>query len=212
MTAQERKEKSENYLRKLNTPINPYLPLIEEDETTIRAGRDISKRILILTYLNVIAEGGAKKKIVNFLKDERLWDDVSEGEKNLIKKHELTKQDKINLSWRSESIWLMLWAINKVEDLGLPATQCSVNEILDRLPGFLAPTKEFIETATTRSTAEILNMSDLIYRIHWATRQAILKREEAPVGLNDSIIYERHYAINWITCYEENWDKVTTDT
>ena len=55
-------------------------------------------------------------------------------------------------------------------------------------------------------------MSDLLYRMHWATRQAGLDGKETPANLSDSIIYERHYAINWITYYEENWDDVTTDT
>jgi hypothetical protein len=213
MTAQERKEKTETYLTNLNVPINPHLPLIEEEsEAVIRSGQDIARRILILTYLNVVQEGGDKKEIIAFLKNEGLWNDVSEDEKELLKKTKLTKQDKINLSWRSEGVWLMLWAINKVGELEMPTTQCTINEILCRLPGFLTSTKEFIETATVRPTAEILDMADLLYRMHWSTRQAGLDANEAPADLDDSIVYERHYAINWITYYEENWDDVTTDT
>jgi len=213
MTAQDRKKNSDNYLKKLNIPVNSHLPQIEEeDEVIIRSGQDIAKRILILTYLNVVGEGGDKNKIIDFLKKEELWDDVSGDEKDLLKKSKLTKKDKINLSWRSEGIWLMLWAINKVEHLDLPTTQCVINDILNRLPEFLAPPKEFFEAAIVRPAAAILDMSDLMYRIHWATRQGELDGKEIPANLEHSIVYERHYAINWITYYEENWDDVTTDT
>lgn len=213
MTAQQRKKKTEQYLKKLKIPVNPHLPLIEEEaEAVIRSGADIAKRILILTYLNVLKDGGDKKEITTFLKREKLWAAVSKGEKALLKKTKFTRQDKVDLSWRSEGIWLMLWAIKKVKQLELPTTQCSVKRILNKLPDFLTSTTEFANEAGVRSTAEILDMADLIYRMHWAIRQADLAGEEAPADLEGSIVYERHYAINWITCYEENWDDVTTDT
>jgi hypothetical protein len=200
MTAQERKEKIEAYLKSINVPINSHLPSIEEEEeAVIRSGQDIAKRLLILTYLNVVEESGDKKEITTFLKKEGLWDDVSEDEKELLKKSRLTKQDKIGLSWRSEGIWLMLWAINKVDELELPTKQCKINEILSRLPSFLDSTKEFVETATVRPTAEILDMADLIYRMHWSTRQASLDGKGAPADLDDSMpfcVYE--FTCGWL--------------
>jgi hypothetical protein len=65
--------------------------------------------------------------------------------------------------------------------------------------------------SSLRPVSEILDMADLIYRLHWASRDAYLNKKDPPAKLNEGIIEERHYAINWITCLEE-WDDITTDT
>ena len=64
-----------------------------------------------------------------------------------------------------------------------------------------------------RSANDILNMSDLIYRYHWAIRQAKLDGAPEPAGLSGSVVSERHHALNWLTYYfDADWDDVSTDT
>src|SRR5688500_9660503 len=57
---------------------------------------------------------------------------------------------------------------------------------------------------------EYTDVSDLTYRLHWATRHSELNNLKT-LDLNSSIIQERHYAINWVTYYEGNWDDITTE-
>ena len=67
--------------------------------------------------------------------------------------------------------------------------------------------------AELRPQAEILSEADLIYRIHWATVDARVNGAEPPAGLNPSVVYERHYALNWLIGYAgQEWDNITTDT
>ena len=213
MTATERKEKTENYLKTLDIPFNPGLPAIEEEvDAVVRTAEDIAKRILILVYLGVYAEDGDRNEIVGFLKSSALWEAVSEYEKKLLSKKKLTEQDKINISWKSECIYLLLWAINKIEETGLPTEQCDIGAMLDLLPDAFGATEDFIVNAAIRPTAEILDKSDLIYRLHWAAREADANGEDTPGDIDTGIIEEWHYAINWITCYDENWDGILTDT
>jgi Domain of unknown function (DUF4272) len=213
MTAQERKKKTEIYLTSLDIPFNVGLPPIEEEsEAIIRTAADIAKRILILINFGVYSEDGDRNEIVEFFKSAQLWDSVSEYEKKLLSKKKLTEKDKINISWKSECIYLMLWAINKIDNLGLPIDQCNIGEMLDLLPNAFDSTKGFIQNATVRPTAEILDNSDLIYRLHWAAREADSKDEDIPGDIDIGIIQEWHYAINWITYYDENWDDILTDT
>lgn len=213
MTAQARKQKTEAYLRELGIPFNFVLPPIEEEsEASIRTASDIAKRIFILVYLGVYSEDGDKDEIIEFFKSEELWDSVSEHEKKLLFKNKLTEKDTINISWRSEGVYLMLWSISKIDNLGLPIEQCNIGEMLDLLPNAFESTKNFIEKAEIRPMAEILDKSDLIYRLHWAARQADSKNDEIPGNIDVGIIQEWHYAINWITYYEENWDDILTDT
>ena len=212
MTAVERKQNSERLLKSLNIPFIDHLPLIEEDdEAKIRTPQEIASRILVLTYLNYVSEEPDDgEKVISFLKDQKLWDSVSNDEKELFSK-ELSDKEHINISWRSEAIWLLLWVINKVDTVDLPNEEISISQILELLPDFMTDTKDFVQFATIRTVSEILDLSDLTYRLHWATRHTELNNLET-LDLNSSIVQERHYAINWVTYYEDNWDDITTDT
>ncbi|WP_114790413.1 DUF4272 domain-containing protein [Niabella yanshanensis] len=213
-TADERKLETEALLGELNIPYIDHLPLIEEEtEARLRTAPEIAERILILTYLNYVSEVPADgSKVIAFLKANALWNKVSPAEKELFQKERLTRQEEVNISWRTEAIWLLLWAIHKVEDLALPTEEIEPNDIFERLPEFLADPTDFINEVTLRPTSAILDMSDLVYRLHWATRNAGLKDEPIPASLNLSVIMERHYAINWLTYYADEWDDVTLDT
>ena len=124
---------------------------------------------------------------------------------------DLTNQEIINISWRTEAIWLLLWTLKKVDIIDLPIEEVSIGEILERLPDFMTDTSDFIQSATIRTIPKILDLADLTYRLHWAVKHTDLNNSE-PVNLNSSIVRERHYAINWVTYYADEWDDITTDT
>ena len=212
MTAVERKQNTERLLNSLNIPFIEHLPLIEEEhEARIRTPQEIAQRILVLTYLNYVTEEPEDRdKVISFLKEQELWESVSDDEEELFSK-ELTDKEHINISWRSEGIWLLLWVIKKVDNIDFPKEEVSISQILEILPDFMTDTKGFVQSAIIRDVSEILDLSDLTYRLHWATRHTELNNLEA-LDLNSSIIYERHYAINWVTYYEDNWDDITADT
>ena len=213
-TAEQRKKQTEKYLKSLNIPFIDHLPLIEEEnEVKIRTAQEIAIRILVLVYLAYVSEvPDERENVIDFLKTNSLWDKVSPDEKELFQKEELTDQETANISWRSEGVWLLLWTINKVDKLELPTEQVEIPEIVSRLPEFLTDPTEFIKNANVRPTTEILDQSDLIYRLHWATRNANLNNQPMPANLDLSIIMERHYAINWVTFYSDEWDEISTDT
>lgn len=213
-TAEQRKKQTEKYLKSLNIPFIDHLPLIEEEsEVKIRTAQEIAERILVLVYLAYVSEvPDERENVIDFLKTNSLWDKVSPDEKELFQKEELTDQEAANISWRSEGVWLLLWTINKVDKLELPTEQVEIPEIVSRLPEFLTDPTEFIKNANVIPTTEILDQSDLIYRLHWATRNANLNNQPMPANLDLSIIMERHYAINWVTFYAEEWDEISTDT
>lgn len=212
MTAVDRKQNTEQLLKSLNIPFIDHLPIIEEDhEARIRTPREIAKRILVLTYLNYVSEDPAdREEVIEFLKEQQLWDSVSNEEKQLFAK-DLSDEEHINISWRSEAIWLLLWVINKVDTIDLPTAEVSIPQILELLPDFMTDSKDFIQSATIRTVSEILNLSDLTYRLHWATKHTEINNLE-PLNLHSGVVQERHYAINWVTYYEDNWDDITTDT
>lgn len=213
-TAEQRKKQTEIFLKSLNIPFIDYLPLIEEEsEVKIRTAQEITERALVLVYLAYVSEvPDERENVIEFLKINFLWDKVSPDEKELFQKEELTSQETANISWRSEGVWLLLWTINKVDKLELPIEQVEIPEIVPLLPKFLTDPSEFIKSSIKRPTTEILDQSDLIYRLHWATRNADLNNQPMPVNLDLNIIMERHYVINWVTFYADEWDEISTDT
>ncbi|MCB0647940.1 MAG: DUF4272 domain-containing protein [Saprospiraceae bacterium] len=211
-TAIERKQFTEGMLIDLGIPYIGHLPAIEEEsETQLRSPQEIAKRILVLTYLGYIGEVEEdKSNVVDFLKSENLWSSASPIEqRQFLSKEMFNPQELIDISWRSECVWILLWAIKKYDKIDLPTVEVSIEDILDFLPDFMSSTEEFIENSVLREKSEILDQSDLLYRLHWAVRNC----DNEKMSLNPGVVRERHYAINWLTYYEQlEWDDITTDT
>ena len=71
----------------------------------------------------------------------------------------------------------------------------------------------FAADAVLRPASDILDALDLHYRLHWAVRQARLDNKPVPGGIEGGVVYERHYALNWLVRFEDaEWDAVETPT
>lgn len=74
-------------------------------------------------------------------------------------------------------------------------------------------TSQFIEDSELRPIADILDQADLIYRYHWAVRNALTRGQQVPAALDPGVTEERHHALNWLIGYgKQAWDNVTTNT
>ena len=65
-----------------------------------------------------------------------------------------------------------------------------------------------------RPVDEILDAADLNYRYDWACVNARIDRKSLPCGLNESVVVERHKALNWLIGADgaEDWDKIVVNT
>jgi Domain of unknown function (DUF4272) len=106
---------------------------------------------------------------------------------------------------------VLLWALGKTENLGIPEEMCDLSMIHTIFQDCEDSTSEFINDAHLRSDEEIFGKEFEVYDNHWMVRDAELYGKEPPKGINPDIIQERHYALNWLT-YDVDWDDVTTDT
>jgi hypothetical protein len=204
MNAIERKLNSEKLLALWGIVNVDELPPIEES-VNLRSPQDIAKRILILTYLNCVAsEMELRFEIQSFLKKEGLWEHTSDVEKALFEKAELTDREEDMIRWRGESIWLLLWVLYKVDELDLPNTLVGPQDVFSRLPQFMNRTNEFIDTAKIRPLSDILDQSDLMFRLSWAMRHAEMNGIET--RFNHDVVIERFYSLNWVTSVQSEWD------
>lgn len=116
-----------------------------------------------------------------------------------------------NHVWRYESLAVLLWALGMLDELPFPSRIADVPAIAKLMLG--ANDAAFPARASLRDASAILDALDLHYRIAWATTNARVKKKEPPVGIDGGVVFERHYALNWLTCYgDADWDDVDTPT
>jgi hypothetical protein len=148
-----------------------------------------------------------------FLEENNLWDHLSPEEISFMSAHLPEMKTALNLTWRVEALFLLMWAVQLFDSLPLPLEQTNTEEITSRLPSLGQSPWPFIHELELRPKSEILDASDLIYRLHWAIVQANLDGKPPPANLDPDVIYEWHYAVNWLTNYgNSDWDDVSTDT
>jgi hypothetical protein len=207
-----RKKRSEELLKTRGIPINPFLPAIEsEEETTPRSAKEIAIRAVGLCAVALRGGGLRQQDVMSLLNGKNLWVSATPEEKKFLLKNKPDRQEMINFKWRYESLWVLLWALGRAEDLGAPTSICDVRRAVRMVLDI--PSEDLIQGAKSRPISEILDEADLIYRYDWAVVDARIKGKEAPGNLNPGVVYERHYALNWLIGYMgQEWDYVTTDT
>jgi hypothetical protein len=198
MTPPERKIKSELLLRSLQINLPDELPAVEDvHELSFRSGKDIARRIMVLSYLNcVAADPSLQQQIMIFMIHEDLWDHATEEEKFFFHKPELTDKDLDTIFWRCESIWTLLWTLGKVEEIALPVREVDPQQIFSHLPGFFESSKGFVADAGTRAPAEILDHYDFIFRLNWCIMKGYV--DESVSTINVAVTHERYVALNWV--------------
>lgn len=206
-----RKQRTETILLRRNIPVNPWLPRIEtEEEVSIRTPGDVARRVIVLHVIASAAHDDDASEARKFLQAKGLWQSVTPNERRLFE-NDVADAERVRASWRVEAAWALLWALGKLPDLGWPQSTCGGPALRQALPtedGIA----DFIDVATLRSPSEILDETDRIYRIHWAVRESILRNAVIPANLHPGVVAERHTALNWLTCYADEWDDVTADT
>lgn len=210
-----RKEKNEKILEENAIKINRNLPCIEsEEETTLRTPKEIAQRVSALAVVNLVAFNSiSPEEATEYLQNYNLWDFTTENEKEFLANP--TDDKKANESWKCEGIWVLMWALNKIETLDFPDEFCDLENIdPDNYPvGQDKDPNIFIDSIVSiRSKSEILDANDLYYRFNWACVDDRINGREIE-GINPGIVYEKQYALNWLINYmEQDWDSVTCDT
>lgn len=206
-----RKAWAEDVLRAEGVPINPHLPMIEsEAQITLRRPQEVADRLLALALVAVKGEGLEHDRVQAIIAERDAAALFTPAERAFIDTPEPAMHDRIQFSWRYEAAWVLLWALRHFDGvLGVPRETCdpaAVAEMVCNRPNLAGK--------GLRRANDILNEADLIYRYHWAVRQAGIDGKDPPAGLNPGVVMERHHALNWLIGYDDGaeWDDVGTDT
>jgi hypothetical protein len=207
----DRRVRSETILRAEGVPFLASLPVIETaDEALKRSKEEVALRTLCLLTVAAKGEGLRQEVVEEVLESFELRPHLAPNEVAFVLDNSPSQHDRIQFNWRHEAAWTLLWALGFVTELGKPAQICdvefAVSTMLERT------TSQFIGDSELRPIADILDQADLIYRYHWAVRNARIKGQQIPAALNPDVTEERHRALNWLIGTAQAWDDVTTDT
>ena len=208
----DRKLRSEGILRAEGVPFFAQLPAIESAaEALKRAKEEVALRALCVLFVAAKGEGLPEELVERLLESYDLRPHLTPKELAFVLDKSPSQHDRIQFTWRHEAAWTLLWALGFVAQLDKPAQICDVSFAASTMAE--RTTSQFIEDSELRPIADILDQADLIYRYHWAVRNARMKGQEIPAALDPGVTKERHYALNWLIGYNgQAWDHVTTDT
>jgi hypothetical protein len=113
--------------------------------------------------------------------------------------------------WRYESAAALWWALDAGADLSFPAAIRDPAHLVGRAMDLDPAT--FVAGARLRPAAEILDQLDLMYRLNWILADNRANGRPEPAGIVAGVVAERHYALNWLTRFQDaDWDEVQTPT
>jgi len=175
----------------------------------LRSKDEIVDRAIALMSVAGVGVGVPKLQIKRFVKEFAVAEKLTTDERAFMRKP--TDRSRAQFSWRYEALHVLLWSLGFVSKLPRPTKQVDPSrlgkEILGRTEAKLRAQSRL------RSTAEIRDEADLIYRYHWAVRDAELNGKPGPKGMNGDVVMVRHHALNWLVGDDDgDWDDVSTDT
>ena len=210
----ERRAQSEAYCKAHGVPVysNPNAMFLDDDsQVTLRTPNEVADRALALCFIGLKSDGLEQSKLDFFSNKYNLKGKLSPAELTYVNAKHPTEQQKIDANWRYEDLHVMLWALGYIDQLAYPDQMCNVAHDVKILSDLTED--EFKAKAKLRSKKEILDQADLILRLDWACVDARTKNQPAPGKMDKGVVYERHYALNWlIKLADQHWDDVSTDT
>jgi hypothetical protein len=115
-----------------------------------------------------------------------------------------------NMLWRYECVPVLLWTLGLQLELPPPNGICDVPQVTAAV---LTTNLDDLEArGWRRDVGEILDQADLMYRLHWALRNAQLTGQQPPDGIDASVVIERRWALHWLLDPSMPWDEISLDT
>ena len=216
----ERKNKNIDRIKQNGFPYNENMEVnISETNVQIRKKWDIIRRIVAIVMIRLAAETYLEKKengqkeletiIDIFEKKYEFKQVLSEREKNYLENPSDDKELNLEFYFMLETAKMLLWVLSLIdiefEDFN---TFCDVSMFIDGLK--YEKLKSFARKCEIRSKNKILDMLDYTYRLNWANVE--IKLEGYDRIVNESIVYFRRLALEWVVQDGKNMEEIIIHT
>lgn len=225
----ERCERTEAALQKFAVPMYFHRLYGDDDSSAhARSAEEVARRTLVLWAVELRAEGIARDEAIELIESMDLWPAVSRKERAFLMEQEPDEETCTRLVWRLESLWVLMWSLGHIDELGWPSGICDVPHLVGLIEPFESD-PAFLTDSRLRTVAELLDAQHLTRNIHWAIRDAWLhrgnmmpsdldwSREQDLVPVTTAaatgVVEQRHHTLNWLLCHNDaDWDEVDTPT
>lgn len=214
---EERRAINNAFIKELGIKCYEQLPVIERTEKIKDIDTICKRAIACLLSIQLacdINQDDDVEEATEFFKGllERygVWDELYDNEKKLFT-GDYTKQDAINIVWTYEAYWALVWVLGLVDDIKMSDNICDCEKAIALLSE-KADYNEFKKSCRLRSIDEILDMTDLYFRYHWACVEKRLKPETQTGNLNTDVVIERRKALEWVISDEYDWNDIALNT
>jgi hypothetical protein len=203
-------------LETLGLSKNAWIPLLlDPDEMGIRTIDELYQRMIALWAVVGTAKTG-ESYFLEYMETNGFVDWLSPMEKTFLYSDPKTERDEIQFSWQSECLHFLAWCGCLFDNLEIPRGHSQLGDWFDLFPADLDDVGRLKDALKIRDKQELLYWSDDLMHIHWNVREANIKGQIVPSGIDGEVIQEWHYAINWMVYFIDDevleWDDVTTDT
>ena len=180
------------------------------DTDTLRTSDEIARRSLALYAPIAAAHGVPKGDLAEWLKEEKLWGELTPRELRFLTQAEPPEKERIWMIWFGEAEYTLLWSIGKIESLPLPKSKCDTDLIIGAIPLWQS-TASFIHSAVLKEV-EVRQEAERIYDIRVDIGKELRRGVPPPDGYDKDVAFFRHYALNWVIGYcGQSWDEITPD-
>ncbi len=128
------------------------------------------------------------REIASKMQAEGIWDAVSREERGLLSKsaHELSMQEQLNVSWRSEALRTLAWTLGVFDDAGRYDEETEEAENVKSCLERVNP-----KSASLRSPDALEEQRTVAELWHWRSRTRQIEEESGPIQLPDGITIEQ---------------------
>jgi hypothetical protein len=208
-----RKSEVENILKGKGIPAPSLPPLPCELELKLRSEKEIFLRAMALFVVALRAESILTENPIetDSLKEQFsiVFDALSPAEQAFLDGKISDENQIVQFAWRYEGVALLMWVLGILPELPFPKEICDVSKIAKIALDWDA----WKDKCEVKNIKDVLDVLDLHYRLHWLCRQSGIDGTTPSVDLDCGVLFERHYALNWLIHFENSdWDDVDTPT
>ncbi len=199
------RERSVRKLARWKLPDPGVLPLhFADDFAWIRDAHSIAARCHAIAAALALQHGAPHERIRGALVDNDLERWLAEREERFLRHLEgdLTMdaderhRTTVDISWREEALWALLWSIELVDDMP-PDELCGRDPFYERLAPDMDPAKGRTDVLL-RPLPEIAAMLDFYYCLHWHARNAQYHGKPWNSKIAPGAVLERRRALEWL--------------
>lgn len=164
---QQRKQESILKLKAKAIPYIDWLPPIESSDDVIqRSAERIAKRAIACLLMIQVAcdldqdqfKQETEDFIVDLLNKFAVTDELTVKEKNILNRN-ASQQEIVNMIWKYEAYWVLLWALGIVDELKYPDEIADCDFAIQAVSG-CDSLQEFMQQVKLRNIEEILDEAD----------------------------------------------------